>query len=172
MNLRTLTRRLSTVAMFAGALRAASSFVPGLWGTAGTELAYTITDLSLLLGWLGIYLAQQDRLGALGFWAFVLGVLGLGIIAGPEGSYGTISAYMVGSPVVGLAFVLLAVAQWHAGTQRPVPGMVVAAMLLAMALGGVGMALPQVPAWFQASGLLLGAAFAANGWHSRKLVQT
>ena len=80
-------------AMLAGALRTAASFLPPADPGVALEILYLVIDILLLFGILGIYAFQHDRIGWSGFVGFVLAVIGLTILAGPDGTIGVVNTY-------------------------------------------------------------------------------
>lgn len=160
MELRRFIKAFSYIAVVAGLLRGISSFGPWVPNQLMVELLYICTDLTLILGLLGIYLGQHLPVGKPGAVAFILALLGLSYIAGPNASLGGVNSYVVGAPVVGVGFLLFSWAQLQAGL---VPKYVPCLMIVAILLGAVGLAV-SAPGISLLSGIAFGSAFAMNGW--------
>src|SRR5260370_36225035 len=74
-------RQTAAVLIAAGIIRGVSSFVPsGTSPAAAVRLLYLLTDICILLGLIGWFAAIHQAVGAWGFAAFVLGVIGILVI--------------------------------------------------------------------------------------------
>ena len=162
MELRQLIKAFSFIAVVAGVLRGISSFGPWFHNQLAVELLYICTDLTLIIGLLGLYLGHHLTMGKLGAVGFILALLGLSYIAGPNASLGGVNSYAVGAPVVGVGFLLFSWAQLQAGL---VPKYIPCLMIVAILLGAVGMAV-SAPGISLLSGIAFGGAFAMNGWRT------
>jgi len=162
MELRQLIKAFSFIAVVAGVLRGISSFGPWFHNQLAVELLYICTDLTLIIGLLGLYLGHHLTMGKLGAVGFILALLGLSYIAGPNASLGGVNSYTVGAPVVGVGFLLFSWAQLQAGL---VPKYIPCLMIVAILLGAVGLAV-SAPGISLLPGIACGGAFAMNGWRT------
>ena len=162
MELRQLIKAFSFIAVVAGLLRGISSFGPWFHNQLAVELVYICTDLTLIIGLLGLYLGHHLTMGKLGAVGFILALLGLSYIAGPNASLGGVNSYAVGAPVVGVGFLLFSWAQLQAGL---VPKYIPCLMIVAILLGAVGLAV-SAPGISLLAGIAFGGAFAMNGWRT------
>jgi hypothetical protein len=106
-------RRTAAVLIAAGILRAVGSFVPG--GTspgAAVQLLYLLTDICILLGFIGWYAAIHQAVGAWGFAAFVMGVGGILIIRS-SAAFPNVDMYLLGALVFEVGLNALALAAWR-----------------------------------------------------------
>lgn len=146
-------------AMLAGALRTAASLLPPADPGVALEILYLAIDVLLLFGILGIYAFQHDRIGWSGFVGFVLAVIGLTILAGPDGTIGVVNTYALGSLSVGIGLVFLAVASSAA---RTLPRWVATLWVLSTVLGILGAA-AGLQSLFVVTGVTLGLGFVGAG---------
>jgi hypothetical protein len=150
--------RLGAVgAVAGGALRVAAAFIP-YTAAAWLEALYAVIDVGLLLGLLGVHAAAAERIGTAGFAAFVVALLALASIVGPDAQRFGIDFYQAGAGVHVIALAGFAVALYAAGTQRTA-----AALWIASALLGVGSVIAGVPIATTAAGVALGAGFVFAG---------
>lgn len=100
------------------------------------QTLYVLTDLGLILGLVGIYMLYRDRFSILGNSGFILALLGLSFISGPQTTLYGVSAYDIGFPVMCCGLALLAAGQlFLAGHPKLAPAIV---------LAGVVMSVPQL----------------------------
>jgi hypothetical protein len=147
-------------AVLAGVLRAAASLWPSAESTVTLELFYLLVDILILFGILGVYGFLGERSGAAGFLGFLLGVVGTVIIAGPDGELGGINMYAVGSAVLAVGLVLLAVGSWKAAM---LPYWVPVLWVLTAVLGFVGAGVEGLGSLFVVSGVTFGLSFIGAG---------
>lgn len=146
-------------AMLAGALRTAASFFPSAEPGVALEILYLVIDVLILFGIFGIYAFQHDRIGWSGFVGFLLAVIGLTIIAGPDGTIGVVKTYAVGSLSVGVGLVFLAVPSW---TARTLPRWVATLWVVSTVVGVLGAA-AGLQSLFVVTGVTLGLGFVGAG---------
>jgi hypothetical protein len=151
-------------AMIAAFLRAIGSFLPAAPVTTALAGLYLVTDVFILLGLIGWYVAQHQRLGLSGLLGFVLSVVGVVVIRS-NGAFAGTDTYSIGAPLVVIGLLVLAATAWRAGLMGAwVPG----ALLVAAVLGPVGYLAPGVSVLFAASGLAFSLGFGGAGtylWH-------
>jgi hypothetical protein len=109
-----LIRLGGLAAIVAGVLRGVASFVPATLPELPLELLYFSIDILIMFGILGLYGFQHEEVGLWGFAGFVLSMVGIGIIIGPDGTISGISVYPVGSLIFAAGLVLLGVGSWKA----------------------------------------------------------
>lgn len=162
MNARILFR-LSGAAAIAGGLLRVASAVPLYLDATGQEWLWTLVDMLLTLGLIGIYLARAGKLGFLGLAGFALAMASLSFIGGPDADVFGFSTYEQGAAALAISLVGLSIAWVRAGERPLAPplcwfGAVVAA-------GGLGMLPAPLPDYgFLAAGTLFGLGFATAGW--------
>ena len=146
-------------AMIAAFLRAVGSFVPAAPETTALAGLYLVTDVFILLGLIGWYLAQHQRLRLWGLLGFVLSVVGVAVIRS-NGALPGVDTYSIGAPLLVIGLIVLAATAWRAGLMGAwVPG----ALLVAGVLGPVGYLAPGVSALFAVSGLAFSVGFGGAG---------
>lgn len=134
-----------------GGLRILSAFIPYASGSAWRELLYGVTDIGLLLGLLSAYLFTAEAVGVAGLAGFVVALVGLASIVGPDGNAFGVDFYLPGAAtyLTGLAILavqlvrhgVLAATGWSwlvaapAGIVFAVAGAAPALMLSGVALG-------------------------------------
>ena len=145
--------------MIAAFLRAVGSFVPAAPETTALAGLYLVTDVFILLGLIGWYLAQHQRLRLWGLLGFVLSVVGVAVIRS-NGALPGVDTYSIGAPLLVIGLIVLAATAWRAGLMGAwVPG----ALLVAGVLGPVGYLAPGVSALFAVSGLAFSVGFGGAG---------
>lgn len=156
-----LFRLSGAAALTGGALRMLSSLAV-LGDPIAREWLYTATDVLLLFGVIGIYLARAARLGFLGLASFAIAVAALSFIGGPDADPFGFSTYEEGAMTLAIAMVGLAIAWLRAG-ERPLaaPLCWFGSVIVAGVLGLLPAPLPDYG--LTAAGLLFGAGFAAGG---------
>lgn len=162
MNARILFRLSGAAALAGGLLRVASAMPLGL-DRLVQEWLWTLVDVMLTLGLIGIYLARAEKLGFLGLAGFALATASLSFIGGPDADVFGFSTYEQGAAALAISLVGLSIAWLRAGERPLAPplcwfGAVVAA-------GAMGMLPAPLPDYgFLAAGTLFGLGFAAAGW--------
>jgi drug/metabolite transporter (DMT)-like permease len=147
-------------AVLAGVLQAVASLWPSAEPTVTLELYYLLVDLLILFGILGVYGFLGERSGVTGFLGFLFGVVGTAIIVGPDGELGGVDMYAVGSAVLAVGLVLLAVGSWKA---RMLPYWVPVLWVLTAVLGFVGAGVEGLASLFVVSGVTFGLSFVGAG---------
>jgi hypothetical protein len=156
---RRLVRLGGAAAVIAAFLRAIGSFVPAAPETTLLAGLYLVTDVFILLGLIGWYTAQHQRLRLRGLLGFVLGVVGVAAIRS-NGAFPGVDTYSIGAPLLVIGLIVLAATAWRAGLMGAwVPG----ALLVAAVLGPVGYLVPGVSVLFAASGLAFSVGFGGAG---------
>jgi hypothetical protein len=153
--------RLSGAAAIAGGVLRVFSAFPLVTDPVETEWLYTVIDVLLLFGLIGIYLARAERLGFLGLAAFAVAVASLSFIGGPDADPFGFSTYEQGAAALAIAMVGLSIA-WLRAAERPLGppicwfGSVIVAGVLSYVppLSGYG---------FPLAGALFGLGFAWAG---------
>jgi len=156
-----LFRLAGAAAIAGGALRILASFPLGQ-DRVTLEWLYTLIDVLLLFGLIGIYLARASRLGFLGLASFGVAVAALSFIGGPDADPFGFSTYQEGATALALALVGLSLAWLRAG-ERPLSAPVCwfASVLAAALLGRFADPLPAYG--LIAAGVLFGAGFVSAG---------
>jgi hypothetical protein len=161
MNTQALFRLSGAAAVLGGLLRMVSA-APLPLDQMALESLWTIIDVFLSLGLIGIYLARAQRLGFLGLASFALAMAALSFIGGPDADVFGFSTYEQGAAALAIALLGLSIAWLRAG-ERPL-----AAPLLwfgsVIAAGLLGMVPASAPYAFAIGGVFFGAAFVAAGW--------
>jgi hypothetical protein len=158
--------RLSGAAAILGGLLRAASALPLPLDRTGQEALWTIVDVLLSLGLIGIYLARAERLGFLGLASFVVAMAALSFIGGPDANVFGFSTYEQGAAALAIALLGLSLAWLRAGARPLAPPLLWFGSVIAAGLLGMAPALAQYA--FPVAGALFGAAFAAAGWELLK----
>ena len=158
-NERTLIGIGAVAAMAGGALRVVSSFIPYAPESPGLELLYAIEDALMLFGLMGVYFSVATETGWTGLAGFVVAVIGLASIVGPDPVMFGINFYEAGASCLLAGLSIFSAALMLAGQLRLAAGLWIAALILAVA----GAATAQ-PVLIAASGGIFGLAFLASGF--------
>ena len=159
MTRRHLVRFGGGAAIIAAVLRAVGSVVPASSESAALASLYLVTDLFIVLGLTGWYIAQHEHVGVQGLLGFVLGVVGVCLIRS-SGSFPGMDLYSIGAPLLVIGLIVLAASAWRAGLMAV---WVPAALLAAALIGPVGYLVPGASALFAASGLAFSIGFGGAG---------
>jgi hypothetical protein len=150
----------AAVLITAGVLRAVGSFVPGTPVAAtAVQVLYLLTDMCILLGFIGWYAAIHRAVGAVGFGAFAVGVLGILIIRS-SAAFPSVDLYPPGALVFEVGLNALALAAWKTGRLAAwVPGV----LLLSVVAGAASYASTQLSWLLVLSGVLFAIGVAGVG---------
>ncbi len=155
-----LWRLSGLAAIVGGGLRVVSALEP--WRASGemTEIIYAVTDITLLFGLMGIYLAASARLGPLGLAAFVVAESGIASIVGPDTQVFGTDMYQLGVTVISLGLCALGVLMLVLKTGPRIAGL---CWIASTAVGAGGPMLGQAEAGFFVGGILFGVGFVVAG---------
>jgi hypothetical protein len=162
MNPQTLLRLSGFAAIVGGFLRILSA-APLPLEPVAQEALWTVIDVFLSLGLMGIYLARAEQLGILGLTSFAVAMAAFSFIGGPDADVFGFSTYEQGAAALAIALLGLSIA-WLRANARPLAppllwfGSVIAAGLLGMTPAAAQYAFPV-------AGALFGGAFVAAGWN-------
>lgn len=143
-----------------GLLRVISSFVTVTENPDLVELLYIVTDFGLIIGLVGLYLLHHESLAALGQVGFIIALCALSFIAGPDATIFGLSAYEIGSPIIGVGVLMLAVSLIRSESYGSKGAMVLVGSIV---IGGIALLIPSYPVIFALSGALFGLGFVMNG---------
>jgi hypothetical protein len=155
-----LIRLGGLAAVFAGILRAINSFIPSNAPSEWLEVIYFMTDLFILFGMIGLYGFQHRESKLWGLSGFLLVIVGVGIIIGPDGVMFGAEMYPVGSLILAIGLILFSVGSWIA---HKLPRWVPVFWTGSTVLGILGYFTPGLTPLFVISGLMFGLAFAGAG---------
>ncbi|MEQ1618768.1 MAG: hypothetical protein ABL883_10540 [Terricaulis sp.] len=162
MNTRILFK-LSGAAALVGGLMRVVSVLPLELDTLAQEWLWTIIDMALTLGLIGVYLARAEKLGFLGLAGFALAMASLSFIGGPDKDVFGFSTYEQGAAALAISLVGFSLAWLRAGERPLAPPLLWFGRVLSV--GVLGMLPAPAPDYgFLAAGLLFGLAFAAAGF--------
>ncbi len=153
---------LAGMAAICGGLARNFAAFPLLTDPGDREWLYTVIDILLLFGLLGVYLDRAGRLGFLGLGSFSVGMAALSFIGGPDADPFGFSTYEQGATVLAIAMVGLSLAWLRAG-ERPIwaPLCWFASALAAGVLDRLPAPAPDYA--LTAAGVLFGAGFVCAG---------
>ena len=114
----TLIHLSGLTAILAGLLRATSSVLPSA-PTVGLEILYLFTDVLILFGLMGLYGYQHQEAGVWGFLGFVVAIVGIASIIGPDGELAGVSVYVVGASTFAVGLSLFAIGVLKANKLPP-----------------------------------------------------
>jgi len=151
----------ASACVLGGFLRVIASFLDYDSAADAIEVLYITTDLLLVLGLIGFYSVYRQSLLWLGHLGFATAICAIAFIAGPETEIFDISAYQVGSPIIGVGLLLLSINLISArlcGFVAPVS--LVASVIIGLISMMLGSSL-----LFLITGLLFGMGFIGLGVH-------
>lgn len=153
-----LIRLGAICATIGGALRIATAFIPYRAESVWLEALYGVVDICLMLGLIAIYLTFSDRLARMGLAGFVIALIGIASIVGPDPVAFGINFYELGALTMLGGVSIMAIAMLRARVQPNV------AMLWLGSSGLVAVgAVTATAAPIALSGITLGAGFMAVG---------
>lgn len=139
-----------------GGLRVVSAFIPYALDQPWLELLYGAIDIGLLFGLLAAWLFTAEVVGRVGLFGFVVALVGLASIVGPDSHAFGIDFYMLGATVFMLGLATLAIPLLRHGALALAGGL----WLVAAAAGAVFALAAAAPALI-VSGVALGLGFVA-----------
>ena len=150
---------LSAVAgLIGGALRMATALIPPMPDPGWNEALYGIVDVGMMLGLIGFYLKVAARVGLAGLAGFVLALIGIASLVGPDGQAFGVDFYRLGAALFLAGLVVLAVSMSLRGSRS------VAALLWLASASAAGLFMVMGhPVWLSLAGLALGGGFVAAG---------
>ena len=151
-------RFLGVSAIAGGVLRIAEPYLAATLDPSGLQVAYVLTDIALILGLLGFYLAFRDRLSAIGIGGIALALVGLTVIrVGDALGY---HIYQLGAAITLFGTAFLGVDM----LMRKISSPIAAALWLIALVVGLAALAPQItmPAAL-AAGIAFALAFIAEG---------
>ncbi|VAW07930.1 hypothetical protein MNBD_ALPHA05-1046 [hydrothermal vent metagenome] len=165
MTLAAILRNLGGLAIIGGALRIIAGFIPWQADVLWLEGLYLATDLCLLFGLVGFYLARGRETGLAGFGAFVIAASGIALIAGPDVPFLNIDIYQAGVSVIAIGLGVFSVLFLLRGLTPKAPPILWLASFVVSILGNV---MGYGDQGFLAGGVLFGAGFIFAGLASLK----
>lgn len=128
-----MNRLFGVGAIVGGLLKVFLAFVRAADDQDLLQALHVLADLGLVLGLVGIYMLFRDRFSLAGHAGFLLALMGLSFIAGPQAAIYGVSAYKIGFPVLCLGLALLAVGQLIvSGHPKLAPSVVIAGVLISL----------------------------------------
>lgn len=155
-----LIRLAGLAAGLAGVLRTGAAIAPYAEPGVGLELFYLVIDVLILLGLLGVYAYEHERVGILGLAGFLLALVGTASITGPDGSLGGVDVYLAGAGAISIGLLLLALASWNA---ERLPRWVCVLWALSTLVGVGGAVIGAPAATFRVAGVAFGLGFVGAG---------
>lgn len=152
---------LSGIAAIAGGLARIATSFPLITDPVQLEWLYTVIDILLLFGIIGIYLQRAERLGFLGLLSFVIAVAALSFIGGPDADPFGFSTYEQGAATLAIALIGLSIA-WVREGQRPLTAPA-CWFLSVIAVGVLGLTPATASYGMPVAGVLFGAGFVFAG---------
>jgi hypothetical protein len=160
MTLAAILRNLGGLAIIGGALRIIAGFIPWQANVGWLEGLYLATDLCLLFGLVGFYLARGRETGIAGFGAFVIAASGIALIAGPDVTFLNLDIYQAGVSVIAIGLGVFSVVFLLRGLAPKAPPVLWLASFVVSILGSV---IGYSDQGFLAGGVLFGAGFVFAG---------
>jgi hypothetical protein len=151
---------LGSAAIAGGVLRIADSFVTGLFSLGTLTLLYLETDVFLLLGIAGVYLARRTTIGITGTIGTAIFVFGILLVRLSAFSVLGANGYQIGAIIALFGLAILSVETLQ---RRNEAYLSAALWILSMALG-IAIAVGILPASMTIpAGVTFGAGFVAAG---------
>lgn len=164
MQIQTLYRLSGFSALIGGLLDMCAHAIPYTENSAPLEAYYAVTDILLMFGIFGLYLAHAQKTALLGFIGFVITATGIGSIIGPDAIMFDTNFYEVGITAVTIGVLIYSISLFRAKILTPTA----IAWLLMAVIGIAGSALGFALS-FKIAGILFGLGFVLGGW---KMVKT
>jgi len=159
-------RLTAAMLIAAGILRGVGSFVPSTTSpAAAVQLLYLLTDICILFGFIGWFVAIHQPVGVWGFVAFVLAVLGILLIRS-SAAFPDVAMYPLGALMLEVGLNALAVAAWKA---HWLPAWVPSLLLLSVIAGVASYASSDLSWLLAVSGVLFAIGTAGIGLSLRPL---
>jgi hypothetical protein len=153
-----LHRLGAVAAIVGGSLRFVSSFIAWRANDAGLEVFYGVIDVCLLFGLIGVYVHAAGPTGRIGLAAFIVALIGMASLVGPDASAFGIDFYRLGCLVLLLGLAAFSAQMLRAGVLRLSALCWIGALALSLCGAAASMPLAIVVA-----GAMLGAGFLLAG---------
>lgn len=138
-------------ALTGGVLEVIARLTPLTVDIIHREALYFAVDVFLLFGVFAIYLRANERLGAVGFFGFLIAAIGVGTIIGPDAVFAGVDQYLVGGSAFGIGMAVLGIAFLLSTRRRAASSCWIAAVVSGLA--------GSMPAVAEIAGLISGLAF-------------
>ena len=145
-------------AVFGGALKIIAAFIPYSPQSVILELLYAMIDAGLLLGLIAVFLVGASVVGGLGLASFVIALLALASIIGPEAEMFGVDFYYWGGSVFSLGLVVLSIQLLRGQKFALAAGCWITSAATGLLLSWIGSTFA-----FLAAGVVLGVGFLVAG---------
>ena len=159
-----IIRWCGLAAIIAGILRTLASFLPFISsGTGGyIEILYTVIDILILFGLIGIYGFQKEKIDKFVFAGFITAMIGTLLIILPVEKIGSVDLYTTGAMIISIGMLLLAIGTWRAGIlSRWAPALWIVSTLVGV--GGFMLGGDALTYAFFVAGISFGLGFTVAG---------
>ncbi|RHX85589.1 hypothetical protein [Leptospira stimsonii] len=148
-------------AMFAGILRCFSSFTVDFMSGFYLESLYFAIDFCILFGVLGFYFRYYEELKVPAWIGFILCMVGIGLLIGPDQSPTGWNVYPYGAGMLSFGLILIGIDSWKWNVlAKWIPVFWIVSVLI----GSVGFFLREWVWLFVFAGLLFGFGFIGMGF--------
>lgn len=154
-----LIRMGGYAAIGGGVLKLVAAFIPYTPQSAFLEGLYGVIDAGLLFGFIATYLVAASRVGWIGLTSFVIALIALASILGPEAEMFGIDFYQTGATVFTLGLTAFSVQLIRKRILMVAASLWIASTLIGAALTSIGS-----PFTFTAAGSALSAGFIVAGY--------
>ncbi len=155
--------KLAGFAAIAGGLIDIIRVFPVLTDPITREWLYTVIDILLVFGLIGIYLVRAEKLALLGLASFAVTMAGLNFIGGPDADPFGFSTGEQGMAVIAIGMIGFSIAWLRAGERPLSPPLLWLGS--AVAAGVLGMMPAPIPDYaLKVATILFGAGFVMAGW--------
>lgn len=155
--------KLAGFAAIAGGLIDIIRVFPVLTDPITREWLYTVIDILLVFGLIGIYLVRAEKLALLGLASFAVTMAGLNFIGGPDADPFGFSTGEQGMAVIAIGMIGFSIAWLRAGERPLSPPLLWFGS--AVAAGVLGMMPAPMPDYaLKVATILFGAGFVMAGW--------
>ncbi len=145
-------------AVIGGLLRVVFSFIPYQQEVAWLEGFYAVIDVCLLFGLMAIYFRSAEQLGGLGLTAFVISIIGIASLVGPDAIMFSIKFYEVGAITMLIGLSLLSMQLVRCKIHLLAASLWICAFMLGIAASHI-----TIPALILAAGITFSSAFVVSG---------
>lgn len=129
-------------------------------GSVQNEWVYVFTDFAILMMLVGLLGLTLTKLGPIGLLGWFLCFFGFAFITGPSATVGNVEAYVIGTSVIGIGFLLLAVGFWRISW---IPRSVPILLILTVMISVMGIEIEWLGQRIVLSNVLLGFALLELG---------
>ncbi|MBM9576889.1 hypothetical protein JWG45_06945 [Leptospira sp. 201903070] len=148
-------------AITAGCLRGVASFAGEFFSGFFLEVLYSATDICILFAVLGFYFRYYEELRIYAWIGFILSMIGVGLLIGPDESTSGWNVYPYGAGILSFGLILIGTDSWK---KKVLSKWIPSFWCFSVVIGGLGFFRSEWTWLFVFAGVLFGIGFIGMGF--------